>query len=127
MRHLFLFVFALATPALAQAETIFKCKSVTFSDQLSATLRLGDDEKGGRLEVDYWNGYPPVGLVYADFKLGRTEADYKAYVTEADRTSGYVAEFRLRPSPEITGDLHLALSIAKWNARKIFALSCQRF
>lgn len=114
-------------PLTARADYTFKCKSVTFSDQLAAVLRFDGNGGDGRIEVDYWNGYPPIGLVYADVKKTVKKGKNQIFTTEADAHSGYTAQFTL-PQGYIDQDsVLLTLKIQGWGNGRTYQLNCARF
>jgi hypothetical protein len=91
MRTLLLLLSLSMAPALAHAAVDFKCDSVNYDDQVSGWLRFESNGRSGHVILEYWNGYPPIGLVDADFGEGVKKDAGLEYVSEADRHGGTVA------------------------------------
>jgi len=118
----------LASPATARADLVFKCKSVVFSDQLGASLRFEENGKSGQIELDYWNGYPPIGLVYGELKAPTLKGGFVAFPNVRDTHSGYSAELTV-PSTFLSADDFTAKIglTPKAGPKKIYDLNCNRF
>ncbi len=96
MRKVLPFLFVLfAAPSLAQAGLDFKCSSVNYGDQVSGWLRFGFNGRNGNIELEYWNAYPPIGLVNADLDNGSAKDGLTHYISEADRHNGTVAKLQV--------------------------------
>jgi|GEM_PF-4501847 len=77
-----------AAPAVAEAKVDFKCESVKFSDQIGGWIRFGYGGRGNSVQVEYWNGYPPITLVDAKLDNGKPLGNNEVqYVSEPDRFS----------------------------------------
>ncbi len=78
----------LATPAIAEAKVDFKCESVNYSDQLGGWIRFGYGGRGNSVQMEYWNGYPPITLVDTEMDNGSPIGNGELqYVSEPDRHS----------------------------------------
>lgn len=117
----------LAAPATAKADLVFKCKSAIFSDQLSADLRFAEDGKSGRLELDYWNGYPPIGLVYADLSSPQAQNGKVVFPPATDSHSGYSAELSVPSGFVSLDDFKAAVVLNNKRSIKKYELNCNRF
>ena len=128
MKKFLLLALILAAPATARADLVYKCKSEKFSDQLSANLRFNEDGRGGFIEVDYWAGYPPVGLVYADLSApGTLENGQKLFPSEVDSHSKTRAELTV-PADFLSADDFLAgVALIDAKGTKAYRLRCERF
>lgn len=82
-----------ALPAAAQASVLVHCESVNYNDQIKVTLRLDNSGETGSIEAEYWNGYPPLTLVYAELKTSQKKGGQVVFTSEKDKLSGYSAEF----------------------------------
>lgn len=74
MRTLFLLAALSLTPALAHAGVDYKCDSVKYSDQVSGWLRF-DSGSNGSVQMEYWNGYPPITLIDSAFATATLKSD----------------------------------------------------
>lgn len=70
----------------AQAAVKMECLSVKVSDQIAAYLDFAADAKTGRIDSEYRNGFPPVGLLVSKLKQGRAAGEY---VSEEKTYNGY--------------------------------------
>jgi hypothetical protein len=99
--------FATLSSAPARAGVDYKCDSVRYEDQLTGWLRLDGADRGS-VEMEFWNGYPPVILVDAPISAARaTREGATDLVTEADRHNGTVATFTA-PAGYATADKFFA-------------------
>jgi hypothetical protein len=121
-----LLAFALS-PAIARADLVYKCKAVKFSDEKTANLRFGEFGRSGGIEVEHWNGYPPLSLVSAELKTP-TQKDGKAiFQSEVDPLWGYSAELTV-PSSFLRMDFFEAnITLIKGGKRAPIAFNCNRF
>lgn len=102
------------TPALAHAGTDFKCQSVKYSDQIGGMVRFGSNGTGNTIQMEYWNGYPPITLVEGAMDNGRkNDADGMTYVSEKDRSTGYVARLDTPASPYKLDSFQATLNVGK--------------
>jgi len=121
-------VLALAfSPAMARADLVYKCKTVKFSDEKTANLRFGEFGRGGSIEVEHWNGYPPLSLVSAELRTP-TQRDGKAiFQSEVDPLWGYSAELAV-PAGFLRMDFFEAsITLIKGSKRQPIAFNCNRF
>ncbi|MCO5143375.1 MAG: hypothetical protein M9962_09825 [Oligoflexia bacterium] len=81
---LFFSIFALLLSTAAYADEVFRCKSIEFSEQMSAIIRADSNGRAGRFEMDYWNGFPPVGILYAEYRMSRMSRNGIVLITEVD-------------------------------------------
>jgi hypothetical protein len=81
------------TPALASASVDFKCESLKPADQVGGWLHFGYAGANGSVQMEYWNGYPPITLVDADLDGGTAikAGGGTHFVSEADRSNSTVA------------------------------------
>jgi len=85
----FFFLTLLATaPAIAEAKVDFKCESVNYSDQIGGWIRFGYGGRGNSIQMEYWNGYPPITLVDSKMDNGKDiGGNEEQFVSEPDRFS----------------------------------------
>jgi len=89
-----LFLLALFfSPAQAKAALDFKCDSLKTEDQIGGWLRFDSDSgRGGSVELQYWNGYPPLTIVDAKLDHGSPIGlRDRRFLSEPDSHSGTVA------------------------------------
>lgn len=123
MRTLFLSLLALGAPALAHASVDFKCESVKPADQVGGWLHFGYAGANGAVQLEFWNGYPPITLVDANLDAGVAIAPGGTrFTSDADRDNGATATIDL-PLNYLTADKFLA-KVVLGKAR--YALSCVR-
>lgn len=128
MKKFLLLALMIAAPATARADLVYKCSSEKFSDQLSANLRFDDRGRGGRIEVDYWAGYPPVGLVYADLRSpGTLENGQKLFPSELDSHSKTRAEITVPGDFLKTDDFLASIALIDAKGTKTYTFRCERF
>jgi hypothetical protein len=77
-----------ASPAIAEAKVDFKCESVKYSDQIGGWVRFGYGGRGNSIQLEYWNGYPPITLVDTKMDNGKDIGNSELqFVSEPDRFS----------------------------------------
>jgi hypothetical protein len=124
----FLALATAAAPAAAKADFTFKCKSVVFADQLSADLRFAENGRGGQMSLDYWNGYPPIGLVYGALKAPSTKNNLVIFPTVRDSHSGYLAELSVPANYLSAQDFKAKIALTtKAGKKENHELNCNRF
>lgn len=118
-------LFLLSLSAFASSDV--ECLSQRSQDQIAAYLRISNDGSPGHIEVEYRNGFPPLGLVSAELRpAGSNKANTKRYVSERDSETGYTAEITLplgfAEMPEFSANL-----IVRTTEKSLpYPLSCSR-
>lgn len=124
---LFILLALTLTPAIARADFVYKCKSVKFSDQKTANLRFEESGRGGSVEVEHWNGYPPISLVSEELKAPSRKNGRVIFQSEVDTLWGYSAEVNV-PEDFLSVDFFEAdITVIKGQQRDKFAFNCNRF
>lgn len=111
-----LFLIALSlSPALAEAGMNFKCQSIKTSEQISGWIRFGSSGTGNTIQMEYWNGYPPITLVEGALDNGRKNAEGGMnYISETDRSTGYTARLSTPDAPFKLESFQATLNVSKW-------------
>lgn len=122
---LFLLALALA-PTIARADFVYKCKAVKFSDQKTANLRFETSGRGGSVEVDHWNGYPPISLVSEELKAPVRKNGRAIFQSEVS-ADGYSAEVDVPESFLREDFFEAAITVIKGQKRDKIAYNCNRF
>jgi len=124
----FLALATAAASAAAMADFTFKCKSVVFADQLSADLRFEENGRGGQMNLDYWNGYPPIGLVYGTLKTPSSRNNLVVFPAVRDKSSDYTAELSVPANYLSAQDFKAKIALTtKAGKRENYELNCKRF
>ncbi|MGZ3662610.1 MAG: hypothetical protein ACXVCK_21100, partial [Bdellovibrionota bacterium] len=103
------------------------CESLKAADQVGGWLHFGYAGANGSVQMEYWNGYPPITLVDADLDSGTAiKAGGTRFVSEADRGNGNVATVDV-PGGYLTADKFLAKAELRSSQRvSKYELSCVR-
>jgi hypothetical protein len=124
---LFILVALAVSPTIARADLVYKCKSVKFSDQKTANLRFEESGRGGSVEVEHWNGYPPISLVSEELKAPTRKNGRVIFPSEMEPQFGYHAEVDV-PESFLREDFFEALiTVIKGEKREKIAYNCNRF
>lgn len=92
MRTLLLTALYLLPASLAHAGIDFRCEPVKAEEQLVGWLRFGFSGGSGRIQLDHWNGYPPITLVDAELDGGKPlPSQDTRFESAPDRHEGTVA------------------------------------
>jgi hypothetical protein len=114
MRPLILLAALALTPAVAHAGVDYKCDSVNYSDQIGGWLRFGAHNDGS-VELEYWNGYPPIILVDAPIASITSKGNGFELKSEADRHDATVATLEL-PASYQSEDSFVVKGDARYNS-----------
>lgn len=124
---LFVLLTLAVSPTIARADLVYKCKSVNFSDQKTANLRFEESGRGGSVEVEHWNGYPPISLVSEELKAPVRKNDRVIFQSQVDTLWGYSAEVDV-PQNFLRVDFFEAdITVIKGQKRDKYAFNCNRF
>lgn len=123
---LFVFIALTFAPAIARADLVYKCKAVKFSDQKTANLRFEESGRGGSVEVDHWNGYPPISLVAEELKAPVLKNGRAIFQSELS-AEGYSAEVEVPESFLREDFFEAAITVIKGQKRDKIAYGCNRF
>ena len=118
----YLTLFFLPVSALAQN---YECTSVKYSDQIAAFLQFSADARSGRLESEYRNGFPPVGLVDAPIRFVGTKGGILRYESEKDRLTQYSASLEVPVGFQQRKKFEGRLSIHTPKESLRYEMSCQ--
>jgi hypothetical protein len=134
MRALPLLFLALTVSTAAQAAIDFKCDSVKYEDQIGGWLRFGSESgRAGSIQLEYWNGYPPILLVDAKLDGGTQTNNEIRFVSESGRDAYETVATIDVPSGALRGDSFVAKAETRYKSRETdrvhatkFSLRCVR-
>jgi hypothetical protein len=115
------------SPAIARADFVYKCKAANFSDQKTANLRFEESGRGGGIEVEHWNGYPPISLVNAELKAPTRAGGQVVFLSQIDPLWGYSAELAVPEGFLRTDFFEAAITLIKGTERNKIIFTCNRF
>lgn len=124
---LLVFLALTIAPAIARADFVYKCKSVKFSDEKTANLRFEESGRGGGIEVEHWNGYPPISLVNAELKTPSRNAGKVVFESEVDPLWGHSAVVSVPESFLRLDFFEADITLIKGQNRNKIAFNCNRF